>query len=65
MVATEDGLRFGEHLSELPGQAPMFLCCPPSRPAGTVNRTAEGGLAYIPGMDSISSTSMELPGMFR
>ena len=30
----EDGLRFSGHLSELPGQAPMLLCCPPSRPAG-------------------------------
>jgi hypothetical protein len=40
VVAPEDGLRFGEHLSELPGQAPMFPCClPPGRrvSAGTVN----------------------------
>jgi hypothetical protein len=39
-VATEDGLRLLEHLSELLEQAPMFLCCPrPGRqvPAGTVN----------------------------
>jgi hypothetical protein len=40
VVAPEDGLRFGERLSELPGQAPMFLAARrPGRrvPAGTVN----------------------------
>jgi len=34
VVAPEDGLRSGEHLSELPGQAAMLPCCPPSRPTG-------------------------------
>jgi len=35
VVATEDGLRSGEHLSELPGQAPMFLCCPAVQAGGS------------------------------
>jgi hypothetical protein len=32
---------------------------------GLAGYTAQGGLAHMPGMDSISSTSMELPGMLR
>src|SRR5437016_5345393 len=35
VVATVDGLRSGEHLSELPGQAPMFLCCPAVQAGGS------------------------------
>jgi hypothetical protein len=32
-------------------------------PGGLVN--SAGDLAHMPGMESISSTSMELPGMLR
>ena len=59
-------LRYGSlgRLNALP-ERPAHVPGTARRPCRSRRCAARGALVHIPGMDSISSTSMELPGMLR